>query len=111
MGAPPPPHDPKRSAWKDPKMNTTKKKNAKDESFLLICQRTQLLIVFMLLIYLTEPINSRITIMRKGRLAVVFLVQHFFKNTENAFLGKISSKNYYYHGRNPINCNFSKYRN
>ena len=30
----PPPHGPKRSAWKEPK---TKEKNAKDESFLLIC--------------------------------------------------------------------------
>ena len=35
---PPPPHGPKRPAWKEPK---TKEKNAKDESFLLICQRTQ----------------------------------------------------------------------
>ena len=31
----PPPHGPKRSAWKEPK---TKEKNAKDESFSLICQ-------------------------------------------------------------------------
>ena len=34
----PPPHGPKRSAWKEPK---TKEKNAKEESFLLICQHTQ----------------------------------------------------------------------
>ena len=40
---PPSPHGPKRSAWKDPKMNLRKKKNAKDESFL--CQRTQLFTV------------------------------------------------------------------
>ena len=39
MGAnAPPTHGPKRSAWKEPK---TKEKNAKYESFLLICQRTQ----------------------------------------------------------------------
>ena len=41
MGAnappPPPPHGSKRSAWKDSKMNLRKKKDAKDESFLLIC--------------------------------------------------------------------------
>ena len=38
--APPLPHGPKRSAWKVPKMDLRKKENPKDESFLLICQRT-----------------------------------------------------------------------
>ena len=36
----PPPTGRKRSAWKDPKMNLQKKRTPKDESFLLICQRT-----------------------------------------------------------------------
>ena len=72
MGAPPPRAEKVR--LERSKDEHYEKKNAKDESFLLICQRTQLLTVFMLLIYLPGPINSRITIMRKGRLAVVFLV-------------------------------------
>ena len=50
---PPPLHGPKRSAWKDPKMNLRKKKN--------------------------QSINSRNMIMRKGRLAVVFLGSIFPK--------------------------------
>ena len=77
---PPPPHRPKRSAWKEPK---TKEKNAKDEPFLLICQRTcrkntrgcwTLITVHVIDQYLSRPISGPNTIMRKGRLAVVFLL-------------------------------------
>ena len=69
---------------------TYEKKNAK-ESFPLICQRTQLftvlltrgcwslITVFMLLIYLSRPIISRNTIMRKVRLTVFFLGSIFPK--------------------------------
>ena len=42
MGANATLYGPKRSAWKEPKTN---EKNAKDESFLLICRRTQLFTV------------------------------------------------------------------
>ena len=90
MGAnAPPPHGPKRSAGKEPK---TKEKNVKDESFLLICQRTQhkqcrkhtrgcwsLITVHVIDQYLSRPINGPNTIMRKGWLAVVFLYWVFLK--------------------------------
>ena len=95
MGAnvpPPPPHGPKRSAWKGPKMILRKKKRQRwifSSNFINARNFSQcrketrgcwsLITVFMLLIYLPRPINSRNTIMRKGRLVVVILGSMFLK--------------------------------
>ena len=62
------------------------KKDAKDESFLLIFQRTLLftenisfITVHVIDQYLSRPISGPNTIMRKGQLEVVFLDSVFLK--------------------------------
>ena len=94
---PPPPPPAEKVRLERAKDKLTRKKNAKDESFLASfvnarsfsqCRKQtwgcwSLITVFIILIYLPRPINSRNTIVRIGKLAVVFLAGNIFLETLN----------------------------